>query len=79
VRVKALAEIATVLGRILPELAEKVTALVRTGEALVTSAPTSLTNPKVVANPSPGISETTRSPKPIGIFGRGLRMGMCES
>jgi hypothetical protein len=49
-RLRDLSEVASALAVLVPELASKVAELVRTGEALVASAATSLTNPKVVAN-----------------------------
>ncbi len=49
-RVKKLADVATILGTLIPQLVSKVGKLVQTGEALVASAATTLTNPKVLAH-----------------------------
>lgn len=46
-RLRAMREVGDSLGTLIPALASKITKLVSTGQALVTSAPTSLTNPKV--------------------------------
>lgn len=47
---KELEQIGHVLAVIIPEIANKIGKLVQTGEALVASAATSITNPKVVAH-----------------------------
>lgn len=49
-RVKGLAGVANVLGVLIPQLVAKVSKLAQTGEGLVASAATSLTNPKVLAH-----------------------------
>jgi hypothetical protein len=49
-RLRLLAEMGGSLGVLLPQVASKLTKLATTGQALVTQAPTSLTNPKVIAH-----------------------------
>src|SRR6185369_9117707 len=50
VKLKTFAEQSQTLGILVSQIAQKITKLVQTGEGLVASAATSITNPKVVAH-----------------------------
>jgi len=49
-RLKGYAEQAQTLGVLIPQIAQKIAKLIQTGEALVASAASSITNPKIIAH-----------------------------